>query len=207
MSAEIVPIRSESLIRQTPNAAWAFKLDPVHTWAYWDNAFSDEECDRIIEIGNKRIHQKGETGIGVVSSIRQSDIAWLYASDDMEWVYRRMTDIIMSLNERFFGFDLFGAAEGFQFTKYQAPSGKYGKHIDSMQGTLIRKLSFTLQLSNPDDYIGGDLRLHVGSKPQTMKRDRGYVAVFPSYVLHEVTPVTKGTRYSLVSWITGKPFK
>ena len=40
-----------------------------------------------------------------------------------------------------------------------------------------------------------------------MRRDQGYVAVFPSYVLHEVTPVTKGTRYSLVSWVTGKSFK
>jgi PKHD-type hydroxylase len=107
----------------------------------------------------------------------------------------------------FFKFDLFGATEGFQFTKYTAPGGKYGRHIDSSPGTLIRKLSFTLQLSDPKDYQGGELCLYLGDKGEVMKKEQGHVAVFPSYVLHEVKPVTKGTRYSLVSWITGKPFK
>jgi hypothetical protein len=48
----------------------------------------------------------------------------------MEWVFRRVTDIILNLNERFFGFDIFGLNEGFQFTNYKAPSDKYGKHVD-----------------------------------------------------------------------------
>jgi hypothetical protein len=63
--------------------------------------------------------------------VRKSEIAWLYPSDDLDWCYRRMTDIIMDLNNRFFQFDIFGATEGFQFTKYTAPGGKYGRHIDS----------------------------------------------------------------------------
>ena len=113
----------------------------------------------------------------------------------------------MSLNSQFFKFDLFGLAEGMQFTKYTAPGGKYGTHIDRITGGLTRKLSFTLQLSDPADYVGGDLQLHLGDDPLKMNREQGYVAVFPSYVLHEVTPVTEGTRYSLVSWITGAPFK
>jgi predicted 2-oxoglutarate/Fe(II)-dependent dioxygenase YbiX len=74
-------------------------------------------------------------------------------------------------------------------------------------GTLIRKLSFTVQLSEPEDYKGGDLCLYLGDKAEVMKKEQGFVALFPSYVLHEVKPVTSGTRYSLVSWITGKPFK
>ena len=139
--------------------------------------------------------------------VRKSEIAWLYPSDDLDWAYRKLTDIIMDLNERFFKFDLFGATEGFQFTKYEAPGSKYGKHIDSAPGTLIRKLSFTLQLSEPEDYKGGDLCLYLGDKAEVMKKEQGFVALFPSYVLHEVKPVTSGTRYSLVSWITGKPFK
>jgi PKHD-type hydroxylase len=85
--------------------------------------------------------------------------------------------------------------------------GKYGRHIDSAPGTLIRKLSFTVQLSEPEDYKGGDLCLYLGDKAEVMKKEQGFVALFPSYVLHEVKPVTQGTRYSLVSWITGKPFK
>jgi PKHD-type hydroxylase len=49
--------------------------------------------------------------------------------------------------------------------------------------------------------------LYLGDKAEVMKKEQGFVALFPSYVLHEVKPVTSGTRYSLVSWITGKPFK
>jgi predicted 2-oxoglutarate/Fe(II)-dependent dioxygenase YbiX len=66
------------------------------------------------------------------------------------------------------------------------------RHIDSAPGTLIRKLSFTVQLSEPEDYKGGDLCLYLGDKPEVMKKEQGFVALFPSYVLHEVKPVTQG---------------
>lgn len=205
-TASVIPLLNPEQ-GQTPNAAWPFQLDPVNLYAYWEKAFSDEECQKIIDIGNSKIKRKAKVFDDKKQGIRESEVSWLYSCDDMEWAYRRMTDIITNLNERFFKFDLFGACEGFQFTKYKAPGGKYGKHIDSSSNTLIRKLSFTLQLSDPSDYVGGDLCLHFGDEPKIMRRDRGYVAVFPSWVLHEVTPVTSGSRYSLVSWITGKPFQ
>lgn len=204
-TAKIIPMQSKSEERQTPNPAWAFNLDPVNSWACWSNGFSKEECEKIIDIGNSRTHYQAAINSNK-KGVRKSEVAWLYPSDDLEWAYRRMTDIIVSLNEQFFKFDLFGATEGFQFTKYTAPGGKYGKHVDSTVGFTVRKLSFTLQLSDPDSYKGGDLCVYVGDKPTVMKREQGCVAVFPSYVLHEVKPVTHGTRYSLVSWITGKPF-
>jgi hypothetical protein len=47
--------------QQTPNPAWAFNLDPVHSWAYWDKAFSKEECEKIIEIGNDRTAKEAKT--------------------------------------------------------------------------------------------------------------------------------------------------
>lgn len=191
--------------QQTSNSAWPFQLDELNNWAYWEKAFTPEECQQIIKIGTDRLLQKG-TAVNN-KEVRDSEISWLYSCDDMEWAYRRVTDIILSLNEQFFKFELFGLTEGMQFTKYTAPGGKYGAHIDRITGGLPRKLSFTLQLSDPADYAGGDLQLHLGDDPVNISRSQGYVAVFPSYVLHEVTPVTSGTRYSLVSWVTGKPFK
>jgi hypothetical protein len=128
-TAEVIPMHSAPE-KQTPNPAWAFNLDPVHSWAYWDKAFSKEECEKIIEIGNDRTAKEAKTR-GEDTKVRKSEIAWLYPSDDLDWCYRRMTDIIMDLNNRFFQFDIFGATEGFQFTKYTAPGGKYGRHIDS----------------------------------------------------------------------------
>jgi PKHD-type hydroxylase len=191
------------------NSSWSFRLDPVNHWAYWDKAFTDEECDELIRIGNSINGQKALLSRKQKLNLqtRDSQIAWLYSLHGIDWAFERMTSIVCELNERYFGFDLFGALEGFQFTKYEAPSGKYGKHVDCAFNTPIRKISFTLQLSDPKDYEGGDLCLHLGSEPEKMKKERGDVVIFPSYILHEVTPVTKGTRYSLVSWITGKPFK
>ena len=191
------------------NSSWSFRLDPVNHWAYWDKAFSNEECDELIRIGNSVKKEKALIGgkNQLDLKTRNSEIAFLYPAHDIDWAFKKMTDIVSQLNERYFGFDLFGALEGFQFTKYEAPSGKYGKHVDCLFNKPVRKISFTLQLSDPKDYEGGDLCLHLKSKPEKMKKERGDVVIFPSYVLHEVTPVTKGTRYSLVSWITGKPFK
>jgi PKHD-type hydroxylase len=205
-TAKVVDIVPQ-LQNHKPNPAWSFELDHVHPWAYWEQAFTPEECQSIIELGNSYIQRQATTMGNNTDKVRKSEVSWLNPSAETEWIYRRVTDIVMSLNERFFKFDLFGALEGFQFTKYTAPGGKYGRHIDSSSGNLVRKLSVTLQLSDPKDYTGGDLCLYLGEKPEVMRKEQGFVALFPSYTLHEVKPVTKGTRYSLVVWITGKPFK
>jgi hypothetical protein len=59
-TAEVIPMHSAPE-KQTPNPAWAFNLDPVHSWAYWDKAFSKEECEKIIEIGNDRTAKEAKT--------------------------------------------------------------------------------------------------------------------------------------------------
>tara|TARA_B100000287_G_C20604956_1_gene769671 strand:- start:112 stop:1023 length:912 start_codon:yes stop_codon:yes gene_type:complete len=78
----------------------------------------------------------------------------------------------------------------------------------------VRKLSMTLNLTEPTDYTGGDLKFDFGphagrGRFKTCKeiRPRGSIIIFPSYLHHQVTPVTKGTRYSLVIWSLGKPFR
>lgn len=141
------------------------------------------------------------------TDVRSSDITWLYASDDLQWVFQRVTDTVLNLNDRFFKFDLFGLSEGFQFTNYKAPSGKYGKHIDRSIDLPVRKLSLSIQLTDPKEYEGGDLYLYQEEKGDIMKKEQGTLILFPSYTLHEVKPITKGERNSLVSWVTGKQFK
>jgi len=189
------------------NSSWNFELDQVNLYAFWNNAFSKEECQTIINIAKDKGLIKGTT-IGE-SDVRDSKISWLYPTDKMDWVFRRVTDITLNLNERFFKFDLFGLNEGFQFTNYEAPSGKYGKHIDRGMNMSVRKLSISIQLTNPEEYEGGELKLYVGNddKANVMDKTQGTLIIFPSYVLHEVMPVTKGERNSLVTWVTGKQFK
>jgi PKHD-type hydroxylase len=186
---------------------WPFKVDNLETWAFWDSAFSIDECKKIIEIGNKKGLIKGTTLSKNNKNYRDSKISWLYPSDDLEWAYRRITDIVLSLNERFFNFDLYGLIEGFQFTHYQEPGGKYKKHVDRSLNNQIRKLSLSIQLSDPSSYEGGDFVLYDGENPIVLPKEQGKLILFPSYTLHEVKPVTKGERYSLVVWITGPQFK
>ena len=185
---------------------WAFNINHVYRWAYWDQAFTKKECEQIIKVGNSLEKKGATTNDGNTNKVRKSEISWIFPSNDTEWIYRRVTDIITELNSKYFKFDIFGIDDGFQFTKYQAPDGKYGKHIDTEVKGSVRKLSFTLQLSSPEDYEGGELCLYSTDNPEVMKKEQGSIALFPSYVLHEVKPVTNGTRYSLVSWVTGRPF-
>lgn len=187
------------------NSSWNFESDEVNFYAYWNNAFSKEECQTIINIAKNKGLVTGTTR--GESDVRDSKISWLYSVDNIEWAFRRVTDITLNLNERFFKFDLFGLNEGFQFTNYQAPSGKYGKHVDRGMNTPVRKLSISVQLTNPEEYEGGELYLYDGDKGNLMDKTQGTLILFPSYVLHEVMPVTKGERNSLVTWVTGKQFK
>jgi PKHD-type hydroxylase len=186
------------------NASWQFQPDKTENWAYMDNLFTPEECAQIITIGNTKL-QEAKT-VNNVEGIRQSQISWLYPND-IDFAFCRVADGIINLNSQFFNFDLFGLAEGFQFTRYDAPTGHYGMHIDKMLNGTVRKLSLTIQLSKPEDYEGGELALQLGNEADLMPKELGKMIVFPSYVLHEVRPVTKGIRYSLVAWVTGKPFK
>jgi PKHD-type hydroxylase len=79
----------------------------------------------------------------------------------------------------------------------------------------VRKLSLTINLNSPGDYEGGNLKFDFGMHCEKENRfheceeirPQGSMVVFPSFVDHCVTPVTKGTRYSLVLWTLGEPWK
>jgi PKHD-type hydroxylase len=77
----------------------------------------------------------------------------------------------------------------------------------------VRKISVTINLSEENTYEGGLLKFDFGPhssirfKECTEIKKQGSMIVFPSFQYHQVTPVTKGTRYSLVVWVLGRPFQ
>ena len=192
-------------MKKNNNPSWNLFLDKVCTYAYMEKVFTKEECKKIINIAKKKGLIKGTT-TGKTDA-RLSKICWLYSADDLEWVFRKITDVVLNLNSRFFNFDIFGLNEGLQFTNYKAPSDNYKKHIDKSLNIMVRKLSLSIQLTDPKEYEGGQLILYEDEKGTLMKKEQGTLVLFPSYILHEVKPVTKGERNSLVSWVTGKQFK
>jgi len=198
-----------------PRTCWSFQKETVHSWAYWNHAFTKEECEKIIKISKSyKLHAAGIFKKGnktaVEKKVRETNVVFLGPSEETDFIFTKLTSLVLDLNQKFFNFDLWGLHEGLQFTNYVAPGGKYYKHIDKgspYSGRYLRKLSFSLQLSDPKEYKGGDLNLYFSNKKTPLYKEQGVLIVFPSYVMHEVTTVTKGERNSLVGWVSGPPFK
>ena len=244
---------------------------------YFKSAISPEDCQKIIELGNKKISDNEKLGIssaGVTfdnaekqsrpdaqpskdltlnqlsknnikqSYVRDSNIAWL----NDQWIYDLVLPYIKNAN-MFAGWRWeINGYEQLQFTKYKK-NGFYGWHEDGQSdwygiykryipgiskvskksnGQLpsgysedenllgkVRKISMTLNLNNPNDYEGGDLKFDFGLHTEEKNRfhvceeirPTGSLIIFPSFLKHCVTPVIKGTRYSLVLWTLGEPWK
>ena len=119
-----------------------------------------------------------------------------------------MLAIIRTVNGQAYQFNLEGFAEAFQYTVYHgAEGGHYDWHIDWGPNPAQRKLSATVQLTDPDRYEGCDLEFHGARGLEVAPRTRGAVIVFPAFIQHRVSPCTRGTRKSIVAWTTGPQFK
>ena len=179
------------------------------------DVFTSNELDLIVQYGlETEIVPASIRGMDseIDTSIRNSGVSWIEADNkDTAWVYDRIFEVVKDANYMFWRFKL-NAIERLQFTKYDSTKEPqfYTRHVDICKSKIDsqRKLSFTLQLTDGDEYEGGDLLLHdIAGDPIIAKRNRGAITIFPSFAAHEVTPVTKGIRYSLVGWILGPSFQ
>ena len=183
---------------------------PVESWVWWENAFTEQELNWL-QNKAKNAEQDGRVGGnamgGVNPNIRRSQVSWLENSADTKWVFEKLGAIVSNMNAQHFRFDLTGFGEPCQLTNYnQSEHGMYGWHQD-YGGGISRKLSMVVQLTDPSEYEGGNLQIMTSAQPQNVRKQKGLVAIFPSYILHQVTPVTQGSRQSLVAWVSGAAFK
>ena len=185
----------------------------TQTFSAWGDAFTPAELDRIESIGDAQAQDKAIVLAGgaeeeIVERIRITQTAWIQRNDETAWLYGRMQQVIRDLNAQAWKYELSGFSEAFQYTVYRGEEGgHYGWHVDQGPLPVQRKLSVSLQLSDGDSYDGCDLEFMAGNRIQAAPRERGAIIVFPSYVLHRVTPVTRGVRKSLVVWVTGPNFR
>lgn len=199
---------------------------------YWfyDKALNPKQCQDIIDFGNMcrediaiTSDQKGKTKDLTeeeeqkLKKIRDSRIAWIEPMRWMNiWFHNYMADANKNAG---WNYDIEGS-EQYQFTKYKE-GHFYGWHQDSgpdvMGDNLQRKLSLVCSLTDPSEYEGGNLEIYSPLSPSlsndkkiiTEKQwfNQGTIIVFPSFLWHQVKKVTRGTRYSLVTWFRGKDFK
>jgi len=157
---------------------------------------------------------------------RNSDLVWL----SEQWIYKEIQPYVNIANKNAGWNFEWDRSEACQFTKYKH-NQYYDWHCDSWDKPYeredkndpdngkIRKLSMTCQLTDGSEYTGGELEFDFRNYDPHMRDDskhrvqckeilpKGSIIVFPSFVWHRVKPVTSGTRYSLVVWNLGRPFK
>ena len=185
---------------------WWLDMSDMEFYAWYEDIFTKEELDVI-----EKLVSDDDLYVGTISgntkntAIRDSKIKFIESNiESNKWIFERFTGLINNANERFFKFDL-SRLESLQYTVYNEGQF-YRDHMDlgyKNPNNAVRKLSFTMQLSDPADYDGGELLIKHGSEPDIARKNRGAITFFPSYVMHEVTPVTRGTRKSIVGWVTG----
>ena len=212
-------------------------MNVAHYYWFFDSVLPPKFCDDLIKYGNEKQEALALTGdysskvnngeplkeeeIKNLKKKRDSHVVWL----EEPWIYKVIHPFIHAANKNAgWNFD-WDFSESCQFTKYKL-NQYYGWHCDGWNKPYsdteknknkigkIRKLSVTCQLTDGADYKGGELEFQYRDNDDPTKtvecsqaKKRGTVIVFPSFVWHRVKPVTEGTRYSLVLWNLGAPFK
>ncbi len=187
-------------------------------WQMWEGVLSDDQVNSIIQECEYYDIEKAKVGASTEgvknTSIRRSQVRWINQEDEnSRFIANTIWNYVLQANRHAFGVDIRLIGD-IQYTEYLADEkGYYNWHIDTwfsqnLDSMFDRKLSVTIQLSDDDDYEGGDFVLDTLEAPDKKRlRKKGTVFVFPSLLRHKVTPVTKGTRKSLVAWIEGPKWK
>jgi len=180
-------------------------------WKIVNNIFTSEELDKMCEYFDTHGELvKGSTPMNS-SKWRISDVCFYDRKNkDVEWIFKKLDTEIIKNNNKHFGFKL-NAYDFFQYSVYNDfENGQYRFHMDTTESqSKVRKLSISLILNEQGvDFEGGDFVFNMANenKPCKVELTRGSMILFPSYLLHAVTPVTKGTRKSVVIWVEGPSF-
>ena len=169
----------------------------------WESEIPNNICDQIINCSNQIEYENGLTQSG--DNGRKVNIKFLY--EEFNWINALVCGYGLFANCKNFKYQLSKCdMEGVQLSRYTLGQF-YDKHVDFNGNpdtkSHTRKLSMSVQLSDENSYDGGDLIIYYGGEKYITPRVKGTVIVFDSRLTHEVTPVTKGQRYSLVKWFHG----
>ena len=174
-------------------------------------AFTEAECLRILDqIASTPTRDAKLVGQAQHHNVRRADLVWLDEVEGCEWVTERAIDLVRVANREMFDFDITDFSESPQVARYDSSrEGHFDWHSDIGDGRLAarRKLTIVIQLDAGAGYQGGDLQIMPSNHAVTAARGRGDAIMFPSFMLHRVTPVTKGTRHSLALWCHGPSFR
>lgn len=193
---------------------YSFGLPLKHNFAefvYYQGLFLPHEIDKILKLWDQdktiKATLSGEGDAKHKDDLRKSSVMFLDNISEHKWIYDKLASLAISCNNERYWFDLLGFHQELQLTRY-SEGDFFDWHLDFGAGEIsARKLSIIVQLSEADEYEGGDLQFMINQKTVTAPREKGTIVVFPSFIMHRVTPITKGTRQSIVGWVSGPPFR
>lgn len=185
-------------------------IGELQCYAHMNQAFTEEEVEKIREIEELQTFQKGTVSGKLkgdaLKKARDSDVFFMNHDDNTDWLYQKMSYLIAQANKDHFLYNVddFGPM---QYTKYQK-DGHYCWHWDVFFGWQknTRKISVVVMLNDPEDYEGGEFEIVTNGNLDEIKQLKplkGDVLFFASWMPHRVLPVTSGERNTLVTWVTG----
>tara|TARA_R100001440_G_scaffold56260_2_gene76076 strand:- start:718 stop:1287 length:570 start_codon:yes stop_codon:yes gene_type:complete len=185
-------------------------------WQLWNQALDPETVNKIIETSETYEPMEAKTGFDGDKSdnrVRSSEVRWLNPSaPNTQFIQEILWWHIRRSNRQAFGVEVSDIFD-IQYTKYHAEQdGHYNWHFDTFwanETQYDRKLSITIQLSDPNEYEGGEFLFdpqYEQPNPEHLKQ-KGSILIFPSVLSHKVERVTRGTRKSLVAWVEGPKWK
>ena len=184
-------------------------------WTYtMPNALDNADIDFIEQYvgNNQNMLQKATIDTGkdkAVDNYRNTDIMWLTDMNSLAPIYTKIIDQVKNINAEHFKYSI-NYVEPLQYSVYNAiDNGKYDMHNDTVLRNTsgnARKLSFSILLNDVSEFEGGDLQFYTARTPTVKNLDKGSIIVFPSFLMHGVSPVTKGTRRTLVGFVGGPNF-
>ena len=198
-----------------------FRRDNMAPFYILDDVFTHEEIDTITQacrqIGTEKAMVMQSRGALVADDkLRQSDIRMHDINRDNRWIFERVADAFETANRDAYNFELDGFTR-FQYSEYNDRGAHYEYHMDlsfasiSERAVIGRKLSLSVMLNDHNEFSGGDFQMVIDSQtmasPITVPHKKGRFVFFPSFLIHRVAPVTKGSRRSLVFWALGPKFR
>lgn len=180
----------------------------LSNYYFYRSGFDSSWIERLMQ-HIPPVLQDGNVSGTIDHSYRNSRIHWIPKNKDTMWLYEKLAWFIKDANKSMWNFDISNFFEDIQYTEYDASyEGKYEWHVDVGDNTTsTRKISVSIQLSDESEYEGGDLQFHINRSIVTAPKGKGDVVLFPSYLLHQVKPVTRGRRKALIMWMHGPAFR
>jgi PKHD-type hydroxylase len=199
------------------NMIWFEPPDQEFSFYYLTpNVFNNENFDNMEKYVSDNIEQLSPASVGNADDLsldheyRRSNIMFFKDNQELPDIYSSVVNTVLSVNNIHYKYNL-NYIEPLQYSVYESnDQGFYDIHCDNVYARnssgFMRKISFSILLNDPEEFEGGDLMFHTTTEPFKVSLKKSDMILFPSFVPHSVSPVTKGVRKTLVGWVCGPNF-